>query len=154
MRLSFALVLTSSVLVAGCGSTDMASMPIQGSDHSLTLVREKQFAWSSGWDLAVVVSRMPECQRRHHLKHMGDGTFKVEVFRTPQARWILHQGKRWYIADTESCLLQQFEEKPADPGTLVGVFDDKSGALTFTQDPNLTKPAEPAADAQPGQAGK
>ena len=152
MRLPLALVLTA--VLAGCGSTDMASMPIQGSDHSLTLVREKQFAWSSGWDLAVVVSRMPDCQRRHHLKHMGDGTFKIEVFRTPQARWILHQGKRWYIADTESCLLQQFDEKPADPGTLVGVFDDKSGTLTFTQDPNLAKSGDPAADTPPAQAGK
>lgn len=138
MRLIFTLVLTA--LLAGCGVTDMASMPIQGSDHSLTLVREKPLAWSSGWDLAVVVARMPDCQRRHHLKHMGDGNFNIEVFRTEEARWILHQGKRWYIAETENCQLQQFEEKPADPGTLVGVFDDKSGVLKFTQNPALSKP--------------
>lgn len=144
MRLPFALALTA--LVAGCGVTDMASMPIQGSAHSLTLVREKSFAWSSGWDLAVVVARMPDCQRRHHLKHMGDGSFNVEVFRTEEARWILHQGKRWYIAETENCELQQFEEKPADPGTLVGVFDDKSGVLKFTQNPALSKPEAAPAD--------
>ena len=144
MRLPFVLALGAAL--AGCGSTDMASMPIQGSDHSLTLVREKPYAWSAGWDLAVVVTRMPDCQRRHHLKHMGDGTFKIEVFRTEQARWVLHQGKRWYIADTEGCLLQQFEEKPGDPGTLVGVFGDKAGELKFTQDPNLGKaPAEAVA---------
>jgi hypothetical protein len=139
MRLFFALALTTAL--AGCGSTEMTAMPIQGSDHSLTLVREKPYAWSAGWDLAVVVARMPDCMRRHHLKHVGDGAFKVEVFRTEQARWILHQGKRWYIADTESCQLQQFEEKPAEPGTLVGVFGDKGGELKFTQDPGLTKPA-------------
>jgi len=138
MRLYLALAM--SLALAGCGSSDLASMPIQGSDHSLTLVRDKPYAWSTGWDMAVVVSRMPDCMRRHHLKHVGDGAFKVEVYRTPQARWILHQGKRWYIADTESCLLQQFEEKPAEPGTLVGVFGDKGGELTFTQDPGLTKP--------------
>lgn len=143
MRLPLVFALTA--VLAGCGSTDMASMPIQGSEHSLTLVREKPFAWSAGWDLAVVVARMPDCQRRHHLKHMGDGAFKVEVFRTEQARWVLRQGKRWYIADTESCQLQQFEEKPAEPGTLVGVFDDVAGTLKFTQDPNLAKPAEAAA---------
>ena len=65
MRLPFVLALGAAL--AGCGSTDMASMPIQGSDHSLTLVREKPYAWSAGWDLAVVVTRMPDCQRRHHL---------------------------------------------------------------------------------------
>lgn len=141
MRLFAALVMAA--VVAGCGSSDMASMPIQGSDHSLTLVREKPYAWSAGWDLAVVVSRMPDCMRRHHLKHMGEGAFKIEVFRTEQARWILHQGKRWYIADTESCLLQQFEDKPEQPGTLVGVFSEKAGELKFVQDANLAKPSEP-----------
>lgn len=133
--------LTLAAVLSGCGSTDMASMPIQGSEHSLTLVREKPYAWSAGWDMAVVVARMPDCMRRHHLKHVGDGSFKVEVFRTPQARWILHQGKRWYIADTESCLLQQFDEKPEQPGDLVGTFGEKSGVLTFTQSPDLKLPA-------------
>ena len=140
MRLFLVLALTA--VLTGCGSTDMASMPIQGSEHSLTLVREKPYAWSAGWDMAVVVSRMPDCMRRHHLKHVGDGPFKVEVFRTPQARWILHQGKRWYIADTDSCQLQQFEEKPEQPGDLVGIFDDKGGPLKFTQSPDLKLPAD------------
>lgn len=141
MRLFSALAMTA-FLAAGltaCGSSDLASMPIQGSDHSLTLVREKPYAWSAGWDMAVVVSRMPDCMRRHHLKHVGDGAFKVEVFRTEQARWILHQGKRWYIAETDNCQLQQFEEKPAEPGTLVGIFSEKGGTLKFTQDAGLSK---------------
>jgi hypothetical protein len=135
------VTLTLAAVLGGCGSTDMASMPIQGSEHSLTLVREKPYAWSGGWDMAVVVSRMPDCMRRHHLKHVGDGAFKVEVFRTPQARWILHQGKRWYIADTESCELQQFDEKPEQPGDLVGTFGDKDGVLKFIQSPDLKLPA-------------
>lgn len=147
MRPSPLLALT--LALCGCGAIDMAAMPIQGSDHALTLVREKPYAWSAGWDLAVVVARMPECQRRHHLKHMGDGKFRVEVFRTEQARWILHQGKRWYIADTETCQLQQFEQPPEDPGTPVGVFEDRSGQLGFTQDPGLVKRAEP-----PVESGK
>ena len=140
-----ALSLAMAAVLAGCGSTEMASMPIQGSDHSLTLVREKPYAWSSGWALAVVVSRMPDCMRRHHLKPMGEGSFKIEVFRTEQARWVLHQGKRWYIADTESCLLQQFEEKPEQPGTPVGVFSEKGGELKFIQDPGLVKSGKAAA---------
>jgi hypothetical protein len=144
MRPSPLLALT--LALCGCGAIDMASMPIQGSDQSLTLVREKPYAWSTGWDLAVVVARMPDCQRRHHLKHMGDGAFKVEVFRTEQARWVLRQGKRWYIADTESCLLQQFEQKPDEPGTPVGVFEEREGKLSFTQDPGLAKRPEPSVE--------
>ena len=147
MRLSPLLAFTFAL--SACGAIDMASMPIQGSDHSLTLVREKPYAWSTGWDLAVVVARMPDCQRRHHLKSVGDGNLKIEVFRTEQARWVLRQGKRWYIADTETCQLQQFEQPPEDPGTPVGVFEDRNGQLGFTQDPGLVKRAEP-----PVESGK
>ena len=102
----------------------------------------KPYLWSEGWNIAVVVSRMPDCMRRHHLKRTGDGTFKVEVFRTAEARWILHQGKRWYIADTETCQLQQFETPPEQPGDLVGSFNDKGGALKFVQSPDLKKAAD------------
>jgi hypothetical protein len=135
------LVLALAALLAGCGSTDMAAMPIQGSSHSLTLVREKPFMWSQGWDVAVVVARMPDCQRRHHLRRAGDGDFKMEVFRTPQETWILHKGQNWYVTETQNCQLQQFKEPPADPGTLVGVFQDKGGQFRFVQDPNLGKAA-------------
>lgn len=136
-RLPLALLL--SVTLAACGNSDVATLPIQGSDHSLTLVREKPYIWSDGWELALVVSRMPDCMRRHHLKKAGDGSFKMDVFRSEQGAWILRQGKRWYVADTESCQLQQFEEKPAAPGTLVGSFEDKSGTLKFVQSPDLNK---------------
>lgn len=144
MRLVLAAVM--SAVLAGCGTSDVANMPIQGSDHSLTLVRDKPFLWSNGWELAVVVSRMPDCMRRHHIKKAGDGNFKMEVFRTEQGAWILRQGKKWYVAETEGCQLQQFEEKPPAPGTLVGAFEDKSGQLRFVQSPDLQKP--PAAPAQ------
>ena len=140
MRACLALVLCC--LLSACGSTDSSSMPIQGSDHSLTLVREKDFIWSGGWDVALVVSRMPDCMRRHHLKRAGDGKFKMEVYRTPQGAWILRQGKKWYVADTQSCQLQKFETAPPEPGTYVGAFEDKSGALKFNQSPDLKKPDE------------
>lgn len=114
--------------LAGCGSSDMAAMPIQGSDYSLTLVRDKPYLWSSGWDLALVVARMPDCMRRHHLQHAGDGNFAMEVYRAGETGWVLHQGKRWYVADAASCELQQFDVRPADPGTLAGTFRARNGA--------------------------
>lgn len=135
------LVCLLGLVLAGCGSSDSSTMPIEGSDHSLTLIREKDYAWSSGWDLAVVVSHMPDCMRRHHLKHAGDGKFKMEVYRSPQGRWVLRQGKKWYIADSQTCQLQKFETAPPEPGAYVGVFEDKTGELKFNQSPDLKKPA-------------
>jgi hypothetical protein len=138
------LVLALGALLAGCGATDMASMPIQDSSHSLTLVREKPYAWSQGWDVAVVVARMPDCQRRHHLRRAADGEFRMEVFHTPQDNWILRKGQNWYITETRNCQLQQFKEAPAEPGTLVGAFEDKGGQFRFVRSPEPGKPAAPA----------
>lgn len=131
MRLSATVVIALCAALSGCGSSDMAAMPIQGSDYSLTLVREKPYLWSNGWDLAVVVARMPDCMRRHHLKHAGDGTFAMDVFHPGDDGWILRQGKRWYVADTANCELQQFDDPPAVPGELVGTFKERSGTLQF-----------------------
>jgi hypothetical protein len=135
----FPLALLLSTLLVACGSSDTAYVQIQGSEHSLTLVRDKPYLWSEGWDLALVVSRMPECSRRHHLKRASDGSFRMDVFRAAENAWILRQGKRWYVADTTTCELQQFEEKPPEPGVPVGSFENKSGALRFVQLPDLGK---------------
>jgi hypothetical protein len=136
------VLLLSLLTLGGCGASDMASMPIQGSEHSLTLVREQPYLWSKSWDLAMVVSRMPDCMRRHHLKPVGSGAFRMQVFREANGAWILNQGKRWYVADSESCELQQFESEPPAPGVFVGAFENESGTLRFTQAADLGK-AEP-----------
>lgn len=141
------LVLAMTSLLSACGTSDTSTMPIQGSDHALVLIREKPYLWSSGWELSLVVSRMPDCMRRHHLKPAGDNTFKMEVFRTEQGGWIMRQGKKWYVAETQNCQLQQFDTKPPEPGTPVGIFSDKSGTLKFVQSPDLKLPAQKAGDA-------
>lgn len=138
------LILALSALLAGCGASDMAPMSIQDGSQSLTLSREKPYAWSQGWDVAVVVARMPDCQRRHHLRRAGDGEFRMEVFHTPQDNWILHKGQNWYITETRDCQLQQFKEAPAEPGVLAGTFQDKDGRFQFVQS---AEPREPAARA-------
>lgn len=127
------------IVLAGCGRSDMAVAPIQGSDHSLTLVREKPYLFSDGWELALVVSRMPDCMRRHHLKKAPETKFKVQLYRTAEGGWILRQDKRWYIAETQNCQLQQFETPPPEPGTLVGSFHEKAGELRFILAENLKK---------------
>lgn len=133
-RLLSVLVLSASLL-SGCGSSDSAAMLIDGPKHSLTLIREKAYLWSDSWDLAMVVMRDPECTRRHHLKPAPDTSFKMEVYRPVDGGWILKQGKRWYIADTASCQLQQYKEPPPEPGNLVGAFQEKDGTLAFVAAP-------------------
>ena len=61
------IVLAGALLLEGC-SSESAFMPVTGSDHGITLVRTRNYPWSDGWELDLVTTRMPECQRRHHLK--------------------------------------------------------------------------------------
>lgn len=124
------VALAVPLLIAGC-SSDSAFMPITGSDHGITLVRTKDYPWSDGGELALVATRMPDCQRRHHLKPAPDGALKVEVYDSGTGAYILRQGKRWYVTETKNCQLQQFKEPPPEPGTLLGAFRVKGGELRF-----------------------
>ena len=135
----------AAALLAGCGSGDTASMLIEGPNHALTVVRDKAFAWSD-WEVSMVVARQQECMRRHKLRPVGEGAFKVEVFRTDTA-FILRQGKNWYVTETQKCDLQQFKTPPPEPGELLGAFQVRDGGLKFVENPKAkTAPPAPAAD--------
>jgi hypothetical protein len=119
--------------LSACGSSDFASYLIDGTaDHALTLIRDKAYLWSDGWDLDLVVTSQPDCQRRHALKRSGDGNFKLNVYRSAEGAYILKQGKRWYVTELHSCRLQQYEEAPPAPGDLIGSFETRGGPLHFS----------------------
>jgi hypothetical protein len=127
------LALCVAALLGACGGNDSASYLIDGTgDHALTLFRDKAFLWSDGWDLQLVVTNQPDCQRRHTLKRGGDGNFKLTVYRSGDGAYILKQGKRWYVTELRSCRLQQYEEAPPAPGDPIGAFDAKGGVLHFS----------------------
>ncbi|HUW37507.1 MAG TPA: hypothetical protein VMV91_09245 [Rhodocyclaceae bacterium] len=134
----------TALLLAGCGN-DSASYLIDGADHSLTLSRVQPYLWSSAWDLALVTTRMPDCMRRHRLKPAAMDGFKVELFRTPEDRYILKQGGNWYVTETEKCRLQQFQTPPAEPGERLGDFELKEKRLQFVPAPKSAAPAQPLA---------
>lgn len=138
------VILVSALLVAGCGSETASFVPSDA--VSLTLERTKPYFWSSGWQVEMVVRTDPLCQRRHSLKEVGEGAFKVELYGAAPGIYILHQGKRWYVTSLKTCDLQQFQEPPEAPGTLLGAFDDGSGRLAFALDKSAagTAPAAPA----------
>ncbi len=122
----------SAILLAGCGSGDSASYLIDGSGNfAMTVVRDKDYAWSDNWQVALVMRRNPDCQRRHALRNVADGGFRMEVYRGAEGGFVLHQGKRWYVVDPASCGLQQVDTAPPQPGELVGSFVSRGDPLRF-----------------------
>ncbi|MDP1653041.1 MAG: hypothetical protein Q8L56_10000 [Rhodocyclaceae bacterium] len=129
MKLRLLLTLLIAALLAAC-TQEPAGFLIEGGNHSLTVERNKPYFWSDGWELDLIVTRYPECQRRHPLKKAGEKV-RVDLYRTPAGAFILNQGKRWYVAETRDCRMQQYEEEPAEPGELIGSFRVKNDVFTF-----------------------
>jgi hypothetical protein len=121
--------LLAALLLAGC-DIEPAGYLIDGGDHSLTLERKKPYPWSSGWELDLVVSRFPDCQRRYPMKKSGE-KLRVDLYRVQPGVFILNQASRWYVAETKECRLQQFDEEPPLPGEYVGAFRVKNGVFGF-----------------------
>jgi hypothetical protein len=139
-----AIILGASVfLLAGCG-TESASFLISGGDVALTLERTKSYPWDKTWALQMIVRNDETCQRRHSLQPAADGAFRLEVYAVARGAFVLQQGKRWYVTDLKTCELQQYQEPPPDPGTPVGAFVPKNGALAFVLD-EAAQPQQPAA---------
>lgn len=126
-------VMLLPLLLAGCGFSDSASYMVGGNrDQALTLLREKAWAWSGEVELAVVVSRQPDCMRRHTLKPAPSGeSLKVELFRSMEGAYIIRQGNNYYVTEMRKCRLQAFKEPPLELGDGVGVFKEKDGRLAF-----------------------
>jgi hypothetical protein len=129
MKRVFLPVLLSSVLLAAC-IKEPAGFLIEGGNHSITVERNKSYFWSGGWEIDLIVTRYPECQRRYPLKKSGE-RLRVDLYRTTTGAYILNQGKRWYVAETSECRMQSFEEAPPEPGEMLGTFRVKNEVFQF-----------------------
>jgi len=137
------LMLLSAVCLAGC-ENEAASYMIDGNkDHSISLVREQRWFWSSSVEQRFVVARFPECQRRYDIDPGQAGAANVELYAVSNMLYAAHQGNAWYALGTEQCQVQKFTEAPASPpGTLVGHFKSQNGQLVFSaaeSEPPATK---------------
>jgi len=122
-------------VLAGCENSATAYM-IEGNQHALILVREQKFFWDDELRQAMVVSRLPACQKRIRI-HPGSATLvEMKIYAAGDGLWALHQGARWYLAGTEECRVQDWDN-PGDrpPGALVGSFVLKDGAPAFVPAP-------------------
>lgn len=140
-----ALILVLPLLLSGC-INDGASCPIEGRDHSISLLREQSFFWSKKVGLSVVVSRMPKCMRRHALLPGTRGS-KAELWQTGPNDFILRTSKKLYALETETCA--GFGALDAEPpeglGQLLGTFTEKKGNFVFV--PAAQPPTEKVAPA-------
>jgi len=120
-------------LLAGCVN-DSISMIIDGPSHAISLVRGQKLFWEKKMDLEIIVTRLPDCQRRHHLQPaVVSSGFKVEVYDLGQNTFLLDEGGKLYVTETRTCLgFQQLSAPPAEgKGELLGAFREEQGQLVF-----------------------
>ena len=139
-RLRLLPLLLALPLLAGCEQERSAYMIDDNSDHALTLQREVKYPWSDKAELALVVARFPDCQRRHEMKPQPAASSKVSLYAMGERSFALQQGKNWYLADTQNCTLQAAEPpKDGATGKLIGTWQKRDGTFSFV--PAAAEPA-------------
>ncbi|THF61198.1 hypothetical protein [Pseudothauera rhizosphaerae] len=120
-------------LLAACENSATAFM-VEGNQHAVVLVREQPYFWTAEVEQAVVVSRLPACQRKVAIHPSPKELVEVEVFEAGNLLWAMRQGQRWYLASTERCLVQDWtNEAGTPPGPLVGTFRLGEGKPVFVR---------------------
>lgn len=129
--------------LAGCMS-DSASYLIDGDNkHTLTVLRNQDFFWKKTVNLSVVPTRLPDCQESIKIKDVARDA-ELHLYWSPEEYaepiYILDVEGDFYAVSTRTCKTQAFKEKPANPGTPVGVFKEDGGRFVF----EAVKPPAPA----------
>ena len=136
--------------LAGCSDL-RATFEIDGSSHSLSLIRTTGMPWAKSAEYSIVASRMPDCTRRHVLSKASLNA-RVEVFSPGNNAWVLKQNERMYVVETRTC--EGFARLNTPPegglGTLMGSFEMQDGALIFRTAPKIDQSSSPAPSTPPG----
>jgi hypothetical protein len=136
-------------LLSGC-TNDGASCLIDGQRHSISIVRDSMF-WEKQVSLAVVVSRLPDCQRRHNLQKASPRAH-IELWQPPgQGAYILKIGDNMYVTETRTCegFARMDEDPPDGLGRQLGTFGQIDGVFSFV--PTEPEEAEAEVDAARGE---
>ena len=122
-------------LLVGCSDL-RATFEINGTAHSLSVIRVTRMPWEKTAEYAIVASRMPDCTRRHAMSKAALNA-RVEVYSPGNDAWILRQDGKMYVVETRTC--EGFSKLNAEPenglGVLMGSFEMRDGALVFRRDP-------------------
>lgn len=142
MRAFFACLLSVPIL-AGCVNDGVAYDINNDRQTSISILREQPLFWNHTVHFDVVLSRMPECTRRHT---MGDGTTstQIDVFQVPSSAYILKMDDRYFAAELETCEgfaeikdLNEQGEPVNGTGIYRGRFHTQNKTWVFTKAQNL-----------------
>ena len=130
------LLLPASLLLclpglSGCENS-AAAFEIDTARHTISLIREKPYFWNSKVNQAIVVSRLPYCQRRFKI-HDSDTTLRpMAIYEAGDQLWALHQDNLWYLASTKKCLVQPWNNTQNEPpGRFIGNITLQNGSPHF-----------------------
>jgi hypothetical protein len=122
-------------VLAGCENSATAYM-IDGNQYALILVREQKFFWDDEVRQAMIVSRLPACQKRIRIHPDSTAFEEMRVYVAGDMLWALQQGPRWYLAGSEECRVQDWDNPGNQPpGALVGRFMLEDGEPGFVPAP-------------------
>ncbi|MCX8145975.1 MAG: hypothetical protein N3C59_06540 [Azovibrio sp.] len=125
---------------------DGAAYMVDGPQHALSVVREQNLFWEKQVELAIVVSRLPDCQRKHVIQK-APPSVPIELWQPGPGTYILKVGKNLYVTETRTCqgFAKMAEEPPGGMGQKLGTYAVKKGVFTFTPEPRAADEAPPGA---------
>lgn len=131
--LRLALLALCAPLLVACENS-ATSYTMESNQHAVILVREQPYFWNKEVNQYIVVSRLPSCQRRVAIHADAKSLTPIDVFEAGYLMWALRQGDRWYLANTERCLVQDWAGPSGDvPGPAVGQFRAGSDKPVFVR---------------------
>ena len=130
-KYSLSLALVAAFVVSAC-SNDSASYMVDGkSDNAFSLFRNKAYP-GADWQLALAITRRPDCQRRLPLAPApSDKPYKAVLYLDAEGGYLLNSAATWYELQIGNCTLQKMKSAPTSPGDLVGSWEERDGNLKF-----------------------
>ena len=131
----------SGLLLAGCVKQSASFYVDDQGERAITVRAEQEYAWEEAVTLSLVVSNMPDCQRRFPIGAMPVADVVVELFSAGDAVYTVRAGSQVWQVEAQNCT-QMAAPKPEEMGVPVAVFRIGDGKKL---DLEILKPA---ADAQ------
>lgn len=119
--------------LGGCGSDSASYMVAEDREHAMTIFRDQSYP-GADWELAIVLARLPDCQRRHPLKAApSDQPYQAALYADADAEgfYLLHSDRTWYEVQLNACGLKPIEPVDEPPATLVGTWQERDGKFKF-----------------------
>ena len=130
-KISILFAIFAALGLAACSNDSASYMVGSKSDTAFSLFRNKAYP-GADWGLELVLTNMPECQRRYTLKPVpSDNAFKAALFTRSDGSYMLSSTGSWYELRLSGCALQKVTSAPASPGDLLGSWEEREGKLSF-----------------------